>query len=1447
MHKMIHNYNHNPFAWASMDGNYDITSQVSSLELELSDETNQTKLTLENLTQDIDIFIQNKDPKLDQLVPANVSEDGGIEYHFNVLSEMAYVVVEVLVNNSSLYEPFPELYLNLTREVTGLNSSEEVYIPILDTSFPAGADPPVSAWNDTYNITGNPYLWIIPFSDIGEASHHHLVLSGWELVNQTDIAVFAFGAQCVYWNTDQEKWDTSGCKVGPLTSRSHTHCQCNHLSHFAAGFVVLPNTVHFIKDASLFAKILENPITAIAVGSVFALYVLVAVWANRRDRRAEEQACVIFLGDNNPDAKYKYHVTIFTGMRRGAGTSAVATITLYGSAGSSEPHVLAVDGKRKILQRGGVDSFVLATHGSLEELTAVRVWHDNTGKKPEWYLNRILVHDLQTHQLWYFLSHTWLAVDLGECTVDKTIPVATTEDLRQFHHLFITRLLRDMKDHHLWVSIFTRPPNSNFTRLQRVSCCFTLLMMSMLASIMFFGINPEDVEVGDSKAPGMSQEIGMGTIRVTWFDILVGIESGLIVLPGNLLILEIFRNARSRHHPNKSVEIVVETEDEKLGASKSKNDVLTESIATASSHASESGDVPHHAGDGSLNHQKPSQTRYPETISQEKIINDNDTEGQIQSGSQSLGIHDRSPTSERSRSADVSLSSIHVSTAKKDPPCCCLRPCFKGEDHDDMVSSEDDLSCRTSSSRVCSSSDPRPESSSSVATEQLNGPPFFMRHEDYLHHHINKMYEEIYHAPEGYFKTEEDRKMALRKLEETLKVHGWYQYLPEEEEGHATAEDDEKSSCCHGQGCLPWWFVYIGWFFVVATNLVCGYLVILYGLSYGLQTSVDWLVSMVVTLLQEVFVLQPSKVILVAAFFAIIWKKHEDDDVGVDNFTDAATGIFMTPPNAKGKGQRRTIARYYQPPPIETVNQARERREAEAKMCKMLKELLGQILLVVLALEVAHFQRDPNAYMFHQAMTDTFTGGFEDVSSINDMYVYLEESFVPELFGENRGYLGDESTYRVGRTRMRQVRISPNACTPAERVKHIVNCTGLLGSQEHTDRQTYNKSWSELLKDDTEFEVGIESFGPWKFTSSRASCGSYHMGTVGLYTRGGYIQVLGSTARSTLRILQELEDQKWLDELTRALYIEWTVFSADAELLCVCTVLFEATTMGNVVSTGEFHAFRLFSTATFVDKVNLALQSIYLLVILALIRLEVRKLRRKKKEYFHFWNILNILTIILSILSAVFYCLWATALHKTMLEYTQDPSKFTSFFYVMLMDQNFMASTGFLVFINTIRCAKILRFNSSIQTVNHTFSNISHEFFAFTLTVSIFLFAFALLFCLTFGSDVMDFKDVAFSFQTIFLFLEGGYEEFMDVSEAHATLGPLYFIFMTFTLFFLLFNFYILLILYSFREARRVLPNVDHKDVLGALVDWIFSVCSIKRSPRKDSTQKSVSIFNIKR
>lgn len=68
---------------------------------------------------------------------------------------------------------------------------------------------------------------------------------------------------------------------------------------------------------------------------------------------------------------------------------------------------------------------------------------------------------------------------------------------------------------------------------------------------------------------------------------------------------------------------------------------------------------------------------------------------------------------------------------------------------------------------------------------------------------------------------------------------------------------DNKKCCQKG---LPWWFVFVGWFLVVATSGVSAYFTMMYGLTYGKDRSISWLISMVVSFFESLFITQPVKV-----------------------------------------------------------------------------------------------------------------------------------------------------------------------------------------------------------------------------------------------------------------------------------------------------------------------------------------------------------------------------------------------------------------------------------------------------------------------------------------------------------------------------------------------------------------------------------------------------------
>ena len=94
----------------------------------------------------------------------------------------------------------------------------------------------------------------------------------------------------------------------------------------------------------------------------------------------------------------RYEVTVFTGMRRDAGTTAKPALILTGDNGDSRP-VLLYSEARPIFRRNYVDSFLVTTAEALGNLLYLRLWHDNAGSNPAWYIRTIIVRDVETDQV----------------------------------------------------------------------------------------------------------------------------------------------------------------------------------------------------------------------------------------------------------------------------------------------------------------------------------------------------------------------------------------------------------------------------------------------------------------------------------------------------------------------------------------------------------------------------------------------------------------------------------------------------------------------------------------------------------------------------------------------------------------------------------------------------------------------------------------------------------------------------------------------------------------------------------------------------------------------------------------------------------------------------------------------------------------------------------------
>lgn len=138
-------------------------------------------------------------------------------------------------------------------------------------------------------------------------------------------------------------------------------CECTHLTVFAAGLIVPPNSLDF-DFIFQHASIDQNITIYVTIVVLFILYLSFIVWAHRKDKEDEKYISCVPLLDNGPGDKYIYEVIVRTGMRKGASCDSQVYIFLGGSEGTTEERKLnnGLDGRR-ILRRGKTDRFVMTT------------------------------------------------------------------------------------------------------------------------------------------------------------------------------------------------------------------------------------------------------------------------------------------------------------------------------------------------------------------------------------------------------------------------------------------------------------------------------------------------------------------------------------------------------------------------------------------------------------------------------------------------------------------------------------------------------------------------------------------------------------------------------------------------------------------------------------------------------------------------------------------------------------------------------------------------------------------------------------------------------------------------------------------------------------------------------------------------------------------------------
>ncbi|XP_035672791.1 uncharacterized protein LOC118413477 isoform X10 [Branchiostoma floridae] len=1054
-----------------------------------------------------------------------------------------------------------------------------------------------------------------------------------------------FTSKCLFFDEGQQQWISDGCEVGPLTSTYLTHCLCNHLTAFGSDFqfFVAPNSLNILSALQGFANIGENPSVVITIGVLFGLYLVAVIWARWEDKKDVSKVGATVLKGAGRNSQ-SYQVQVFTGTRANAGTSSQVFLVLKGERGQSGPHVLE-DKTRITFKQGAVDTFVVTSPLPLGPIQSAHIWHNNIGPYPSWFLEQVIVTDLQEDAKHVFLCKSWLAVEEGDGKVDREIYKATDKDLTRFGRLFSTKTSKDFRDGHLWFSVIGRPATSPFTRVQRVSCCLSLLMCTMLTNIMFFG-------KGDTmQKPPPVYILGFEVqFPISWGQIMIGIQSALMVIPVNLLIVQIFRNCAAR--PSRKIK------------------------------------------------GKPVDMRH---------IPRKDPEGRA--------------------------SSASSSGTKADPA-------FAGKSTTYEVLSEGESTSSAEASETISQAAERKESS----------------------HQTIVSVEEVGHTDDGADNVEESYDATVMK------------------------GDPSKLAKKKKKRLLPWWCIFFAWFLVFATCSLSAFFTMLYGFEYGREKAEAWVLTFLTSFFFDLAISQPIKILLIGFLFALIIKKpdsleddvppaqlYEDEEFAGLQSDEIEDPIDETAPEQTG------------PPDQGALAVAREQRFVELGFRDACYDFVFYISYILLLLVIANGNRDQYFYRMSTHLRGTFVEPFSEVNDFESFWTFVRGSIVSDLhdvkwYNEeplNRpGFLSDTSSFIVGHPRLRQVRVSPDvSCDVPDPMMSVVTDCDSLYSLLGSDDSSYDVGWTRVnvTFDVSSRENVSDDQVPWIYEPASLSAAVPDTGEHGTYYGGGYIVELSNSSNADMDIIDELQDVGWIDDNTRAVFIEFIVYNANANLFAVFNLLAEFTNLGRAFPQSEIMIVRLYPYTTAWGFVLLGCHGVFFLITLYLTYREARRILTLGTEYFKmFWRVVELVLSLLALaeVGVHLYTAYLILGFNNSQNSDNGDQRYNKYKQAASWEKINTYIIGWLVCVACLKLLYLCRFSKNIQRGPKVARKAWAPLSNFMIMFTIFFTAYSLFAHLVFGAKLGMYGTFIRTLETLFSVMLGDMN-YDTVKSANDILGPL--------------------------------------------------------------------------
>ncbi|XP_070581220.1 polycystin family receptor for egg jelly-like isoform X2 [Ptychodera flava] len=628
---------------------------------------------------------------------------------------------------------------------------------------------------------------------------------------------------------------------------------------------------------------------------------------------------------------------------------------------------------------------------------------------------------------------------------------------------------------------------------------------------------------------------------------------------------------------------------------------------------------------------------------------------------------------------------------------------------------------------------------------------------------------------------------------------------------------------------FPHWCIYIAWFLVFLSVAVAVTFVTFYAIQLGDLETRQWFTSLIISFLTAIFLTQPIKVLLLSVFVALVLKtpnadEDEDAEEDEDDYELADDEEWLHKPVKPAK--ERKLA--YKPMDETELNKAREQRMKEIKMYAVIREILFYIFFLWLLLVISYGNRDPNAFSYMEHLKtllakEESVHDFYNVTTRERFWSYTHNYLVPSLSVGNwyngdppgddmKGFLVDRCSRIMGYAVLRQLRIPPGLCEVHKKFDGVVNECNVEYSVMDDVEDNFGVSWTAFDPNNTVDE--------YMYTTAEELDGYPFLGRHSLYSGGGYVAKLLGNTTELHNLFYRLESENWIDDYTKAVFVEFSTYNAQVNIFAVVVLLLEILPTGAAYPLVRIDPIKLLSYFSGFALFQVVCEGLFLAFVVFFLFKELNHMRQQKKHYFKsFWNWIELWIVALSISAIVIYFYRFLVSNKLSTRFKETGGNgYIKLQYVAYWNELLGYLLGLIVFLANLKFLKLLRFNKRMSFLSSTLRAAAKDIFYFFIMFAIIFAAFAQSFYLVFSRKVFDFADFIYTLEALFGTMLGKFK-WNSMKEADSVMAPLLFFFFVMSITFILINMFLTILNENFSEVKR---NTEKQSNEYEMVDFMM-------------------------